>query len=142
MPRIAVHTAVWLTLFGFWLVVTRGNQPTWEVAILATLILVGASAAGVYADWYGLRPRLAVQGRWVWYVFGLLAVVAALTFITVPLIQAVYDAAGIPSEVRFGFWQNVGLEAVWYAVHIGVAAGGRAVVNLIRKGRVADERAK
>jgi hypothetical protein len=142
MPRIAVHATVWAVVFAFWLVVTRGNQPTWTVAIIATLILVGASAVGVYADWYGLRPRFAVKGRWAWYVCGLLAVVAALTFVTVPLIQAVYDAAGIPPEVRFGFWQNVGLEAVWYAVHIGVAAGGRAVVNLFRRGRAADEHAK
>lgn len=139
--RVAVHAAVWVALFAFWLVATRGNQPTWGVAVVATLVLVGASAGGVYADWYLLRPRFAAR-RWVRYAVGLVAVVAGLTFLTVPLIQAVYNLAGIPQEGRFGFWQNVGLEAVWYAVHIGVAAGVRAVMNFLNKGRVADDRAK
>lgn len=142
MRRVAVHAAVWLAVFAFWLVVTRGNQPTWGVAVVATLVLVGASAAGVYADWYGLRPRLAARRRWLGYALGLFTVVAGLTFLTVPLIQAVYDAASIRPEVRFGFWQNVGLEAVWYAVHIGVAAGVWAVGKLLSKGRVTDDRAK
>ena len=130
--RVAVHAAVWFAVFAFWLVVTRGNQPTWAVAVVATLILVGGSAAAVYADWYTLRPWFAARRRWLAYTVWLLAVVAALTFLTVPLIQAVYDAAGIPKEIRFGFWQNVGIEAMWYAVHVGAAAGGRAVVNLIQ----------
>jgi hypothetical protein len=30
LARVAVHATVWLALFGFWLVVTRGNQPTWD----------------------------------------------------------------------------------------------------------------
>jgi hypothetical protein len=142
MPRIAVHAAVWVAVFAFWLVVTRGNQPTWQVATAATLVLVGASAVGVYTDWYALRPWLLAKRKWAAYLLGLLAVVTGLTFLTVPLIQAVYDAAGIPPEVRFGFWQNVGMEAVWYAVHIGVAAGVRAAGKLLSKGRVADDRAK
>lgn len=131
MSRAAVHLAAWAALYGVWLVVTRGNQPSWPVAVVATAILVGAAAAAVYADWYALRPRLAARGRWAAYALGLLAVVALLTFPTVVAIQLVYDAMGVPQEGRFGFWTNVGYEAAWLAVHLA----GAAVVRRLTRPR-------
>lgn len=129
MSRPAAHLAAWAALYGFWLVVTRGNQPSWPVAVIATAILVAAAAAAVYADWYVLRPRLAARGRWAAYALGLLGVAAALTFPTVMLIQLVYDAMGVPKAGRFGFWTNAGYEAAWLAVHL---AGASAVRRLTR----------
>ena len=120
--RVTLHLAAWAVVYGFWLVVTRGNQPSWSVAVVATAILVGAAAAAVYADWYWLRPRFAARGRWAAYALGLVGVIAALTFPTVVLIQLVYDAMGVPKEGRFGFWTNVGYEAAWLAVHLAAAA--------------------
>lgn len=125
--RTWTHVAVWVVLYAVWLVVTRGNQPTLPVAVVATFLLVATAAAAVYADWYVLRPRFAARRKWGAYAAGLVAVVAALTFPTVQAIQWVYDAAGVPVEIRFGFWQNVGFEAAWYAAHLAGAAVVRAV---------------
>ena len=107
-PRVARHAVCWAAVYVFWLLVTRDNQPTLPVAVAATALLVGTATAAVYADWYALRPRLAAPRRWAAYAAALLALVAALTFPTVVAIQAVYDAAGVPDEGRFGFWTNVG----------------------------------
>ena len=54
-----------------------------------------------------------------------MAIIAAPVVPVVLLIQAIYDAAGIPTENRFGFLTNVGYETVWYAVHVALAAGIR-----------------
>lgn len=131
MSRAAVHLAAWAALYGFWLVVTRDNQPSWPVAVVATAVLVAAAAAAVYADWYALRPRLAARRRWAAYALGLAAVVVALTVPTVVAIQLVYDAMGVPKEGRFGFWTNVGYEAAWLAVHLA----GAAVVRRLTRPR-------
>lgn len=129
MSRPAVHLAAWAALYGFWLVVTRGNQPSWPVAAVATAILVGAAAAAVYADWSVLWPRFAARGRWGAYALGLLGVVVALSFPTVVLIQVVYDAMGVPNEGRFGFWTNVGYEVAWLVVHLAGAAVVRRLTH-------------
>jgi hypothetical protein len=128
--RAWIHVGVWVVLYAFWLVVTRGNQPTLPVATVATAFLVGTAAAAVYLDWYVLRPRFAAHGRWAAYAIGLLVVVAALAFPTVQSIQWVYDVAGVPKEGRFDFWTNVGYEVAWYAVHL---AGGATLLALVRR---------
>ena len=125
--RAWVHLAVWVWLYAVWLVVTRANQPTLPVAVVATFLLVATAAVAVYADWYVLRPLFAARRQWGAYVAGLVAVVAAVTFPTVIAIQWVYDAADVPKVGRFGFWTNVGYEAAWYAVHLAGGATVRAV---------------
>ena len=125
-PRVTRHAVCWAVVYLFWLTVTRRNQPTLPVAIVATALLTGTAAVAVYTDWYALRPRFAATGRWAAYVAGLFALVAALTFPTVIAIQLVYDGAGVPLEHRFGFWTNVGYEAAWYLFHLAIAAAVRA----------------
>jgi hypothetical protein len=127
--RFARHALVWLGAFAFWFVATRDNQPSLPVAVAATAILTATAAVAVYCDWYLLRPRFTVAGRWRAYSAALAATVAALTFPTVFAIQTVYDAAGVPVERRFGFWTNVGYEAAWYALHLVVAAAIRALTR-------------
>jgi hypothetical protein len=133
MGRAATHAVVWLLLFAFWLLLTRESHPSWALAATATATLTAASAMAVCWDWYVLRPAFVPPRRWGRYAFGLLAGLAALTFATVPLIQRAYDAAGIPVEVRIGYWANVGFEAAWYAVHVAAAALVRAIINIRRK---------
>ncbi len=120
--RLAWHVGVWAVVYAFWLIVTRDNQPTLAVAVVATGLLTGTAALAVYADWYALRPRFAAARHWGAYTAGLFALVTALTFPTVVAIQAVYDAAGVPAEGRFGFWTNVGYEVAWYVLHLAAAA--------------------
>jgi hypothetical protein len=133
--RAWTHVAVWSVLYVFWLIVTRGNQPTLPVATVATLILVGTAAAALYSDWVVLRPRFAAHGRWAVYAVGLMVVVAALAFPTVQAIQWVYDVADVPKDGRFGFRTNVGYEVVWYAVHL---AGGAIVLAVGRRNAKQD----
>ena len=117
--RATPHPSVWLLVFGAWLTFTRDYHPTWTVAVCATAILVGASAAAVYLNALVLRPRFA--GRRGVYVISLCAVVLALDLAAVLLIGAVYDWLWRPDPLRFGFWFNFLSDGVIILLHLLVA---------------------
>ena len=121
LKRIALHLAVWLGVFAFWLLVTRQYHPTPALAVLATAVLVSASALAVYVNSLLLLPRFARRRlRWQ-YAAALLATLAVLDLLAVPLIQFLYDWLWGPDPRRFGFWFNVFSDGSIIVVHVVVA---------------------
>ncbi len=131
MPvRVATQAAVWILLWAFWTFVSRDHHPTLLIDAVATGMLMVASAAGFYWNvnllWPRLRARLPVYGA------ALAVTIFGLAVVTAYAISLFYDVAWGPDPARYGFWDNVGLDAVWIAVH---AVGGAAVVGLWRRWR-------
>ena len=121
LKRMALHLAVWLGVFAFWLLVTRQYHPTPALAVLATAVLVSASALAVYVNNLLLLPRFARRHLWWQYAAALLATVAILDLLAVPLIQFLYDWLWGPDPRRFGFWFNVLSDGSIIVVHVVVA---------------------
>ena len=121
LKRIALHLAVWLGVFAFWLSATRQYHPTPALAVLATAVLVSASALAVYANSLLLLPRFARRHLWWQYAAALLATVAVLDLVAVPLIQFLYDWLWGPDPRRLGFWFNVLSDGIIIVVHVAVA---------------------
>ena len=119
--RIALHLAVWLGVFAFWLSATRQHHPTPALAVLATAVLVSASALAVYVNSLLLLPRFARRHLWWQYAAALLATVAVLDLVAVPLIQFLYDWLWGPDPRRFGFRFNVLSDGIIIMVHVAVA---------------------
>lgn len=78
--RIALHMAVWLAVFIFWLVATRQYHPTLTIAMSATAVLVSASALAVYANSLYLVPVFARRRLWWRYIVSLVATVIVRCF--------------------------------------------------------------
>jgi len=121
LKRIALHLAMWLGVFAFWLSATRQYHPTPALALLATAVLVSASALAVYVNNLFLLPRFARRHLWWQYTGSLLATVAVLDLIAVPLIQFIYDWLWGPDARRFGFWFNVLSDGIIIVVHVVAA---------------------
>ena len=121
LKRITLHLAVWLGVFAFWLSVTRQYHPTPALAVLATAVLVSASALAVYVNSLLLLPRFARRHLWWQYAAALLATVTVLDLLAVLLIQFLYDWLWGPDPQRFGFWFNVLSDGSIIVVHVVVA---------------------
>lgn len=119
--RIALHVALWLGIFLFWLVVTRQHHPTLTIALSATAILVSSFVLAVYANSLFLAHRFAQRRLWLWYVLSLLATVAVLDLIAVLLIQLIYDRLWGADPLRYGFWFNMASDGFGIAVHLVAA---------------------
>lgn len=115
--RALLHVFIWLCVFGLWLRFTRDFHPTRKIGVYATAILVSASAAAVYLNALGLRPRFARGRRWA-YVLTLCAVVLVLDLAAVLGIGAVYDRLWRPDPLRFGFWFNLLADGLIIGLHV------------------------
>ena len=135
LRRGILHAFVWLCVFALWLLPTRRFHPTWTIAVLATAVLVSASALAVYLNALVLRPRFA--HNWPRYAASLFVTVAALDVAAVLSIGAVYDWLWRPDPLRFGFWFNVASDGFIIALHLLAAA---AVARLSRGKTVAEAR--
>jgi hypothetical protein len=120
LRRVILHASVWLCVFALWLLTTRRFHPTWTIAVLATAVLVSASALAVYLNALVLRPRFA--RNWPRYAASLLLTVAALDVAAVLSIGAVYDWLWWPDPLRFGFWFNIASDGFIIALHLAAAA--------------------
>ncbi len=133
LKRIALHLAMWLCVFAFWLWATRQYHPTPALAVLATAVLVSVSALAVYVNSLLLMPKFARRHRWWQYAAALLATVTVLDLITVPLIQLIYDWLWGPDPRRFGFWFNMLSDGIIIVVHIVGATMVMWVAKCLRK---------
>jgi len=120
-------------VFVFWLVATRQYHPTLTIAVLATAVLVSASALAVYANSLFLLSRFARRRLWWRYMASLLAMIIVLDLIAVPLIQFIYDWLWRPDPLRFGFWFNVLSDGIIIVVHVVAAMLLVWVVKLFRR---------
>jgi hypothetical protein len=121
LRRSILHLGLWLGVFAFWLFVTRSYHPTLMVAAAATAVLVSAFALAVYLNALFLQPRFAKRRLWLKYAAALLVTVAVLDLIVVELIQLLYDMAGVPREVRYGFWFNMASDGAGILLHVAAA---------------------
>ncbi len=138
--RIALHLAVWLGVFAFWLVATRQYHPTLTIAASATSVLVSASALVVYVNSLFLLPGFARRRLWWQYMASLLATVIVLDLTAVGLIQFIYDWLWRPDPLRFGFWFNVLSDGIIVAHVVAVMVVMR-VVKLFRRSSSPQPRA-
>lgn len=131
--RLMMHVAVWLCVFMFWLLATRRFHPTLSIAVLATAVLVSASAWAVYVNRLFLLPRFARARLWWQYAASLLATVIILDLIAVLLIQIIYDRLWRPDPLRFGFWLNVASDGFIIVLHLTIAMGFVWIVRLFHR---------
>ena len=132
-----MRLGIWSGLWAFWAFVSRNNQATPALLVIATTLLVGGSALAVHAN-HGLWiPRLLRAGHPLRYATALGATLLVITFAVVVGIQEAYDLLWGPDPLRFGFWENVGLDFLFVSVHVLAAAAGRALWRraLARGGR-------
>lgn len=117
MQRLLRHTTLWIVVLAFWVFTSRDHHPTWLLNWIATTVLVGASAAAIYVDALVLRRQPPLLRA-----LELVGVVAGLDVAAVLVIRTAYDLLWGPDPARYGFWTNVGLEAAFIGVHLGVAS--------------------
>lgn len=118
-------------VWAFWAFVSRNNQATPTLLVIATTLLVGGSALGVYANHLLWIPRLLRRGHPLRYAAALGATLLVLTLAVVLGIQLAYDVLWGPDPLRFGFWTNVGMDFLFVSLHVLLAAGA---VALSRRG--------
>ena len=137
--KVATHLAVWSAVFVAWLLVTRPYHPTPLIWVLATAILVAASASAVYVHRHYVLNGFRRHRSWARYAASLVVLVALLDLAAVLLIQLVYDVLWGPDPNRFGFWFNFGSDGFIIALHLlGAACAGWAVRRV--RGSVAQGR--
>jgi hypothetical protein len=131
--RIILHLGLWAGVFSFWLFFTRWHHPTLIVAASATAVLVSSFALAVYINSLFLQPRFAKRRLWLQYAAGLLATIAVLDLFAVLLIQLLYDFAGVPREVRYGFLFNMASDGAGIILHVAAAMFIMWVVKHLRR---------
>ena len=124
---------VWLGIFVVWLLSTRQYHPTFLIAIIATAILISASALGVSLNRYLLQSRFSQRRSWMNYGISLIVGIAALDLLAVISIQTMYDQLWGPDPNRFGFWFNMASDGVIITLHIVVAQGVAWGAKRLRK---------
>jgi len=131
--RIALHVAVWLCVYVFWLAVTRQHHPTLTIAVSATAVLVSSFALAVYVNSLFLVPEFAGRRRWLGYVISLLATVVVLDLAAVLLIQFIYDRLWGADPLRYGFWFNMASDGFGIAAHLAAAMIVMWIARVIRR---------
>lgn len=130
MPRISAHVLIWFAVLGLWVAASTNHHPTLLINVLATSVLVGASATAVYVNAALLWPRF-LRRRSGWrYGLELLGLVSAMDVAAVLIIQALYDGLWGPDPSRYGLGTNLLYEAIFIGLHLGVAT---AVLALARR---------
>jgi hypothetical protein len=119
----------WLAVGIFWLVVTRGFHPTWELAVITTGSLISAYAAAAYVNHLVLLPRYWSSGRYGGYAAALVIVMAALTAAALAIIRTCYVRTQGPDPDPNGMYVHFGIDFFGMAVHLFVAAGIRVGVS-------------
>ncbi|HEX2593925.1 MAG TPA: hypothetical protein VHL34_20665 [Rhizomicrobium sp.] len=130
--RALKHALVWIALWAFWVFISRGHHPTLFIDMVATAMLMLASAAAFYANIDVLVPRFWATGRRLAWGAAFVVLVAGLAVVTTLVIAAFYDAAWGPDPDRYSFGMNVAMESAWIAIH---ALGGAVLMRSM--GRVA-----
>ncbi|WNG49380.1 hypothetical protein F0U60_38620 [Archangium minus] len=129
-PRARTHLLAWGIIWAVWAFISRNNQASLPLLVIATTLLVGCSALAVYAN-HGLWiPRLLRRGRPLLYAAVLGATLLVLTFLVVLGIQAAYDILWEPDPLRFGFWTNVAMDFLFISFHVLAAAGVLAAMKV------------
>ena len=118
----ARQCVIWISLWFFWVFVSRHNHPIVLLNCLATALMLTSFAAVIYMNWLVLIPRFWLRQFFFAYWFSLSVTACALTAIVVVLIQKVYDVLWGPDPLRFGFWINYGLDFTGMCVHLAAAA--------------------
>jgi hypothetical protein len=131
---LLIHAMLWVGIFIGWLLATSQFHPTLLIAVLATAILVAASALAVYINQHALQTKFARHQLWLRYVVWLIVVVTALDLLAVISIQRMYDLLWGPDPNRFGFWFNLGSDGFIIVLHlIGAICVGWGVKRLRRR---------
>lgn len=127
MGRVALSLGVWSGVWVFWAFVSRNNQASPALLVIATTLLVGGCALAVHLN-HGLWiPRLLRAGRPGRYALALGATLLGIAFVVAGSIHVAYDVLWGPDPLRFGWWANLGMDALFVSVHVLVAAGARAL---------------
>jgi len=142
MKRLITHTSIWMAVLIFWILFSQKHHPTWLLNILASTVLVCVSAAAVYVNALILCPRSLVSNNWFRYALELLLLMAVLDVLAVLVIQLIYDLIHGPDPARYGFWTNVGLEAVFIGFHVAMAAFLIAISRRLRQNRAERKEAE
>jgi hypothetical protein len=129
----AYHVALWVCIFIGWLLATRQYHPTSLIAVLATAVLVSASALAVYINKQALQTRFARHRSWTIYAVSLIALVTTLDLFAVISIQLIYDLLWGPDPNRFGFWFNIGSDGFIIVLHLIAAVCLGWVIKQLRK---------
>jgi hypothetical protein len=122
----------WVVLWGFWVIVSKDNHPSFRLNAIATGFLAATFAAAVHANHLRLIPRFWNQGRYAAYTLALLLVMGTLALACTLAIHLVYDFLQGPDPLRFGFWANYAMEFVGVAIHVAAVAGGVWLATLLR----------
>jgi hypothetical protein len=129
MKRISLHLAAWLAILGVWVFVSRNHHPTLLINILATSVLVAASATAVYVNMSVLRPQF-LRRRTGWrYILELIFMVSVLDVIAVITIQVIYDGLWGPDPLRYGFGTNLIYEAIFIGLHLAIGTAALAMTR-------------
>jgi hypothetical protein len=127
-----LQITLWLGIYAAWFYSTRQFHPTLSLELLATGVLVAASAIAVYINTLVLVPRLFRPGsRWK-YWGALTATILLLDLLAVLSIQFAYDRIWGPDPLRFGFWFNMASDGFIIALHVAGAAGLGVLARMVR----------
>ena len=128
MGRVLLHLGVWSGVWAFWAFVSQDNQASPTLLVIATTLLVGGSALAVYLN-HGLWiPRLLRVGRTRNYVLALGVTLLGIAIGVAGSIHVAYDVLWGPDPLRFGWWANLGMDALFVSVHVLAASGARVLL--------------
>jgi hypothetical protein len=130
---LIIQVVLWLGLWISWLLATRHYHPTLLIAVLATTILVSASALAVYINRNVLQTLFARHRSLLKYAVLLIALLVALDLTAVLSIQRIYDLLWGPDPNRFGFWFNFGSDGFIIVLHLIGAVSVEWMMKQLRK---------
>ncbi len=130
MIRIRTQVIVWLLLYCFWVWVSMGFHPTFEIDLIVTALLTIFYAAAIYINELLVLPRLAPQRVTTSSIAAQLIVQVVLTFAVLGLIRLTYWQLGY-GEYLGDYWEHYCIDLLGMTVHV-IAA--RILVSQLRKG--------
>ena len=119
MPRFVQLMFVWIAVWLFWIWFAGRHHPTLLLNMLASGVLVAASAIAVH---WGRPPRAGKQlYSWIQIYSHLAVRIFALAVVAVLIIQFAYDQLWGPDPARYSFVVNLLMDATFIAIHYGLA---------------------